>query len=207
MTAEKIKHRELSGPERRKKLIQLLREQTAPLSGTALGRATGVSRQVVVQDVALLRREGYQILSTNLGYHLAEPSGVTRLVKVCHTNEETEEELNTIVDLGGCVEDVLVNHRAYGTVSARLGISSRRDVQMFVERFRTGKSKPLMNITSGYHFHHISADREEILDEIEAQLSSKGFLAEVLPYEQELYRQLQEAGRSAPADGSEREIS
>ena len=185
----KGKRRELTGAERRKKLIELLREQDAPLSGSTLGRVTGVSRQVVVQDVALLRTEGYPILSTNWGYHLAEPTSVTRLVKACHSNEETEEELNIIVDLGGCVEDVVVNHRAYGMVTARLGIKSRRDVQLLMERMRTGKSTPLMNITGGYHFHHISADREEILDEIEAALRDRGFLARVLPYEQDLYRQ------------------
>ena len=175
---------ELAGAERRKKLIELLQEQKAPLSGSTLGKATGVSRQVVVQDIALLRTEGYPILATNWGYLLEEPAGVTRLIKECHGNEEIEEELNIVVDLGGCVEDVIVNHRAYGKVSAKLGIKSRRDVKLFMERLRTGKSTPLMNITSGYHFHHISADREEILDEIEAKLRARGFLAEMLPYEE-----------------------
>ena len=175
---------ELTGEERRKKIIELMQETTAPLSGSALGKATGVSRQVVVQDIALLRTEGYPILATARGYLLETPDGVVRLVKVCHTNEQTEEELNTVVDLGGCVVDVMVNHRAYGKLSAPLGIKSRRDVQVFMERIRTGKSTPLMNITSGYHFHHIAADREEILDEIEAALREKGFLAEILPYEE-----------------------
>ena len=91
-----------------------------------------------------------------------------------------------IVDLGGCVEDVIVNHRAYGKVSASLQIKSRRDVQAFMEQIRTGKSTLLMNITSGYHFHHISAEQEEILDEIEEKLRERGFLAELLPYEKDL---------------------
>ncbi len=175
---------ELSGAQRRKKIIELMQESHTPLSGTALGKITGVSRQVVVQDIALLRTEGYPILATTRGYLLDRPTAVTRLIKVCHTNEQTEEELNTIVDLGGCVEDVIVNHRAYGKLSAPLQIRARRDVQIFLEQIRTGKSTPLMNITSGYHFHHISADRTEILDEIEAQLKEKGFLVEILPYEQ-----------------------
>lgn len=174
---------ELTGAERRKKIIEMMQSSQVPLSGTTLGKTTGVSRQVVVQDIALLRTEGYPILATTRGYLLDRPAAVTRLIKVCHTNEQTEEELNTVVDLGGCVVDVIVNHRAYGKISAPLQIKSRWDVRSFLEQIRTGKSAPLLNITAGYHFHHISADREEILDEIEAQLKEKGFLAEILPYE------------------------
>ena len=175
----------LNGSERRKRILELLSEANTPLSGGALGKATGVSRQVVVQDIALLRSQGSKILATARGYLLERPSAVTKLFKVCHTNERTEEELLTVVDLGGTVEDVMVNHRAYGKISVSLHIRSRRDVQVFLEQIRTGKSVPLLNITSGYHFHHISADREEVLAEIEAALQEKGFLADFLPYEQE----------------------
>ena len=99
--------------------------------------------------------------------------------------DRADEELNTIVDLGGEVLDVMVNHRIYGKVSAPLNIRSRRDVEAFVENIRTGRSTPLLNVTSGYHFHHVAADQEEILDEIEAALREKGFLADFLSYEQE----------------------
>ena len=177
---------ELTGADRRRKILELIGNSEAPLSGSALGRLTGVSRQVVVQDIALLRTEGQAILATPRGYLLDRPTEVTRLFKVCHTNEQTEEELNLIVDLGGCVEDVVVNHRTYGKLSAPISIRCRRDVQTFMEQIRTGKSSLLMNITSGYHFHHVSADREETLDEIGAALKEKGFLAELLPYEREL---------------------
>lgn len=175
---------ELSGTQRRGKILELIRNSDTPLSGTALGKITGVSRQVVVQDIALLRTEGHPILSTARGYLLERSNKVTRLFKVCHTDEQTELELNTVVDLGGCVEDVMVNHRAYGKISASVQIKSRRDVQLFIDRIRSGKSSLLMHVTSGYHFHHISAEREEILDEIEEKLRQLGFLAEVLPYEE-----------------------
>lgn len=176
---------ELNGAQRRKKILELMAQSDKPLSGTALGKATGVSRQAVVQDIALLRTEGQPIMATARGYMLEKSDEVVRLLKMCHTNEQTEEELTTIVDLGGSVLDVMVNHRAYGKVTARLHIRSRRDVQVFVDQIRTGKSTPLLNVTSGYHFHHISAPSEEILDEIEAALREKGFLAEFLPYEQQ----------------------
>ena len=174
---------ELTGEERRKKIIDLLHSSQDPLSGTELGKITGVSRQVVVQDIALLRAEGQPILATTKGYLLGRPTDVTRLIKVRHTNEQTEEELNTVVDLGGCVDDVIVNHRTYGKLTASLHVRSRQDAEAFMEQIRTGKSTPLMNITSGYHFHHISAPDTKTLDTIEKALRDKGFLAEILPYE------------------------
>ena len=175
----------MSGTERRKMILNLIRNSDWPLSGGALGKETGVSRQVVVQDIALLRTEGHAIVATARGYILDEPKDVYRIIKTCHTNEQTEDELQTIVDLGGCVADVMVNHKVYGKMSAPLNIRNRRDVQKFMEQLRTGKSVPLMNVTSGYHFHRVTAESEEILDEIEAALREKEMLAEVLPYEVE----------------------
>ena len=175
----------MTGVQRRKKILEMLGQSSTPLSGGALGRAVGVSRQVVVQDIALLRTEGHPVLATARGYVLEVPHQTERLFKMCHTTEQTREELNTIVDLGGEVLDVMVNHRIYGKVSAPLNIRSRRDVEAFVENIRTGRSTPLLNVTSGYHFHHVAADQEEILDEIEAALREKGFLADFLSYEQE----------------------
>lgn len=176
----------MNGLQRRKKIVAMLKKSTEPLSGAALGRETGVSRQVVVQDMALLRTEGYDIVATARGYVLNEPKQATRIIKTCHTNEQTEEELTTIVDLGGCVLDVMVNHRVYGKVAAPLNIRNRRDVQGFMNQLRTGKSTPLLNLTSGYHFHKITAESEEILDEIEEALKDKGMLTELLPYENEI---------------------
>ncbi len=175
----------MTGAERRKKILTLMRTSKVPLSGGALGTATGVSRQVVVQDIALLRTEGHDILATARGYLLNEPQQNMRLFKVCHDENRTEEELTTIVDLGGCVVDVMVNHRVYGKMSAPLNIKNRRDVQTFMNHLKTGKSTPLLKVTSGYHFHRVSAEQEEILDEIEEVLRQKDFLTEVFPYEKE----------------------
>jgi len=116
---------------------------------------------------------------------LNAPHLPSRQFKVCHTNDQTADELNTIVDLGGCVVDVMINHRVYGKMTAPLNIKSRRDVQTFLHSIATGKSTPLMNITSGYHFHTVSAEQTEILDEIETALQEKGYLAPRLPYEEE----------------------
>lgn len=172
------------GELRREKILSTLSAAEEPLSGSALGRACEVSRQVVVQDIALLRTQGWPIHSTNRGYVLErEATRPSRLIKCHHTVEQTPEELNTIVDLGGHVRDVLVNHRVYGRLSCELGIASRRDVANYMTQIRSGKSSPLMLITSGYHFHHVAADCEEALDEVVRALGERGFLAPVSDYE------------------------
>ena len=175
----------MTGAERRKKILTLIKESSTPISGGALGSVLGVSRQVIVQDIALLRMEGYSILATARGYLLDEPRENVRVFKVFHDETRTEEELTTIVDLGGAVLDVMVNHRVYGKVSAPLQIKNRRNIQAFLKHLRSGKSTPLLNLTSGYHFHRVSAESEEILDEIEDALRQKNFLTEVFPYEKE----------------------
>lgn len=179
----------MNGSERRDLIMRSLRGATDPVSGRALADEAGVSRQAVVQDIALLRADGHDIVATNRGYVLRErdSSAVpTRLVKVHHTLDELGDELNTIVDMGGTVLNVMVNHRVYGAITASLDVRNRRDVERYLEGIRSGKSFPLMTVTSGYHFHRIAADSEQTLDEIEAALASKGYLAEVLPYEKDV---------------------
>ena len=117
-------------------------------------------------------------MSTNRGYIINEPVTVSRVFKVKHTDEQVEEELNSIVDLGGCVRNVMVNHRVYGHMEAELNITSRRKVSDFIRDLKSGKSSPLKNITSGYHYHTIEADSEETLDMIGEMLEEKGFLVD-----------------------------
>ena len=107
-----------SGEVRREEILKALTSADAPMAGASLAQAVGVSRQVVVQDIALLRLQGWPINSTNRGYVLErEATRPTRLFKCHHSVEQTADELNLIVDLGGHVRDVLVNHRVYGKLS------------------------------------------------------------------------------------------
>ena len=59
-----------------------------------------------------------------------------------------------------------------------LKISSRRKIREFMTDIAMGKSSPLKNITSDYHYHTIEAESEEVLDLIEEQLREKGYLVE-----------------------------
>ena len=114
----------MHGSERREQIIRQIQESKAPVSGTKLASFYNVSRQVIVQDIALIRAAGYEIISTNRGYILNQPKTVCRIFKVQHTDEQLEEELNTIVDLGGCVDNVMIHHRVYGKMEAELVLNS-----------------------------------------------------------------------------------
>lgn len=168
----------MTGSERRAEIIDQIQKSGSPISGKSLAEFYGVSRQVIVQDIALIRASGYDVIATNRGYLLNTSPRVVRVFKVCHTDERLEEELCAVVDMGGCVENVMVNHKVYGKLEADLQIDSRRRVAEFMEDIRSGKSSPLKNITSGYHYHKISADSEETLNLIEKTLREKGFLVE-----------------------------
>lgn len=168
----------MTGSERRDAIIKQIRASRTPVPGKSLAAAYDVSRQVIVQDIALIRAAGHDIMSTNRGYIINEPVTVSRVFKVKHTDEQVEEELNSIVDLGGCVRNVMVNHRVYGRMEAELNISSRRKAADFIRDLKSGKSSPLKNITSGYHYHTVEADSEETLGMIGEMLEEKGFLVE-----------------------------
>ena len=127
--------------------------------------------------LTVLKGSGYDILSTHIGYIIQKSPLKERVFKLHHTTDQTEDELTTIVDLGGTVVDVFVWHKVYGKMSAQLNIFSNLHVKQFIEGVRTGKSTELMNITGGYHYHTIRADSEEILDNIEKQLNFKGYIA------------------------------
>ncbi|MBO5356772.1 MAG: transcription repressor NadR [Clostridia bacterium] len=173
----------MNAKERRENIIKCLEVEKSPISATALAKIMGVSRQVIVNDVALLRAEGKDILSLARGYQLQKKTVCQRALKLIHTDDEVETELNLVVDLGGTVVDVFVYHRSYGLLRAKMDIKSRLDVQNFLNDIKTGKSSLLKNVTSGYHYHTIRAESEKALDLIEKALKDNGFLAQLQEHE------------------------
>ncbi|MCR5416164.1 MAG: transcription repressor NadR [Pseudobutyrivibrio sp.] len=165
----------MDGQTRRKKLIEIIRQSDKPVSGTALAKSLDVSRQVVVTDIALIRANGMEIISTNRGYIISAESKCKRIIKSRHTDDQILDELFTIVDNGGCAENIIINHRFYNRLEAPLNVRSRRDAKEFMDAIESGKSKSLSSATSGYHYHVISAENEEELDIIEAELKEKGY--------------------------------
>lgn len=166
----------MDGQTRRQKLIEIVKQSDKPVSGSVLAKELNVSRQVVVTDIALIRANGIDIISTNRGYIVnAEHKKFSRVIKCCHTDDEILDELFIIVDNGGCAENIIINHRYYNRLEAPLNVRSRLDAKEFMEAIKSGKSKSLSSATSGYHYHTISADNEEALDIIEKELKSKGY--------------------------------
>lgn len=167
------------GAERRTRIEEVLKRAVEPVSATALAREFGVSRQVIVQDVALLRATNRNILSTNKGYVLLDKqqhAKCRRILPVKHTDEQMREELYCIVDAGAKVLDVIIEHGVYGQISADLMIFSRRDVDEFIRKIFADTTKPLKELTGDEHFHTIEAEEEAVLDEVEAVLRKKGYL-------------------------------
>ena len=170
----------MEGEKRREQLIALLQQADVPVSGTDLAKRLGVSRQVIVQDIALLRAVNKNILSTNKGYVLYVPctgnERVKRSFAVNHTKARIREELYTIVDYGGKVLDVVVEHDIYGQIMVDLILCNRSDVDEFISRIENSKSRPLKVLTEGEHWHTVEADSEKVLDKIGEKLKEGGFL-------------------------------
>lgn len=173
----------MSGEKRREKLLSILQDAKRPVSGTALAEMLEVSRQIVVQDIALLRAQKQEIISTCKGYMMQKDSPCQRIFKVNHTDEQMEEELNLYVDFGAKVEDEFVYHKVYDVIRVEMGLKSRRDVRAYMEKLGSGTSKSLKDVTSGYHYHTVTAESEEVLDQIQEELQKRGFLAELRDYE------------------------
>ena len=161
----------MDGRVRRERILEILSETKEPVSGSALAKELGVSRQVIVQDITLLRT-AHLILATAKGYmlYLAAEKKPRRTFCVKHSAEETQDELNRIVDLGGTVLDVVVEHDIYGEIRADLMLSRRKEVAEFCQKLKNSKSGPLNPLGCGVHFHTVEAGNEGILEEISKAL-------------------------------------
>ncbi|MDD5922000.1 MAG: transcription repressor NadR [Eubacteriales bacterium] len=176
----------MTGDERRTEILKELGKSTNPISGSVLAEKFHVSRQVIVQDIALMRANGNKIYSSNRGYYIHSSlhgEKVSRVLKCYHKNEESQEEMQLIIDNGGEIDDVFVYHRAYGILRADMHIKSRYDIEQYQALMKDAPSMPLMEVTSGYHYHTISADSVEILDRIQQRMADRGFLAKLSEYE------------------------
>ncbi|MCI8633524.1 MAG: transcription repressor NadR [Lachnospiraceae bacterium] len=172
----------MDAAQRRERIIAMLDESDRPISGSEFAKRLGVSRQVVVQDMALLRAANRNILSTNKGYIHFNPGlkkqQKRRCIKVCHHTAQIKDELYTIVDAGARVLDVMVEHSIYGSISVDLLIENRQDTDEFVKKIETGDTRPLKELTDNVHYHTIEAASEAVLDLAVSNLRKKGYLME-----------------------------
>lgn len=162
---------------RRDKILGILERASAPVTASELAAVFHVSRQVIVQDIAVIRAQTPDIISTCRGYVMQQRDICTREVKVCHTDADAARELGIIVDTGGRVKSVSIKHRIYGRITAPMDIGSRQDIEEFMALLQDGKSTLLSNATAGYHYHLIEAVSTERLDLIARRLEQAGLLA------------------------------
>lgn len=171
--------KKLMGEERRKEILTLLKQTTAPMTGGDLAQLANVSRQVIVQDIALLKARNEPILATPQGYiymHSAKEKAVKRVIACCHTIEQTEEELNILVDHGVKVLDVMVEHPTYGELRGSLMLQTREDVRQFLNKIKETDATLLSSLTGGVHLHTVEAPTEQMLKKACQALSDIGIL-------------------------------
>ena len=147
-------------------IYDTISKSEVPVSGSALSKKFNVSRQVIVQDIALLKARNVHIYATHKGY-VCSHQRVRRVFSCFHLNDRMEEEMNAIVDC-----DV------YGKLEAKMNISSRKQVKEFIDSISQNQAKPLTDLTSGYHCHTVSAQSKEDLDSIEESLRKLHILQE-----------------------------
>ena len=165
--------------DRKQTLLKLLKEAPKALNGQTLAEHFHVTRQVIVQDIAILRADGAPILSTNRGYIYKENNTspyVHKLFKVRHEMEEIGQELLAIVVNGGWVQYPLIYHTGYVEIETLLKLTCRRDVQHFLEQVENSDFRPLSELTDGTHYHLVEAETQQDLHYIEEALDKLGYL-------------------------------
>jgi uncharacterized protein len=155
-----------------------MRGHRLPVHGGDLARRFRVSRQCLVQDVAILRAGGQEILGTPRGYRLPDTTtNAHKAIIACkHAPERTEEELNILADNGVKVLDVIVEHPLYGEMRGSLMIESRADVQDFIAKVRSTQASLLSSLTGGVHLHTVEATRPEMIARAKVELRARGIL-------------------------------
>lgn len=166
--------------ERREYIKNLLVESCKPLKGQHLAEELGITRQIIVKDIAILRASGIDIIATPDGYIINKQGEnyYSKILALSHNTDKIEDELRTIVKYGGIVKDVIVDHPLYGEIKAMLMIKNLYDVENFINKFNNYKAEPLLVLTNGIHLHTILTNNEEQMSQITEELKRKGYLIE-----------------------------
>ena len=166
---------------RRQQIADYIRQQKYPVTGAALSETFNVSRQIIVSDIAALKKD-HPIQATKRGYiyQMPEKSGgiCERTVTVAHTAEEMPTEVRLIVENGAIINDVSIQHPIYGRITVELMLTSVEDCEQFSRHMAEDNGRMLAELTDGIHQHTLSAATEKILDNAVSDLRRHGFLLE-----------------------------
>lgn len=167
----------MNSVERREDIVLVLTNSDKALKGTQLAQKYGVTRQIIVKDIAILRANGKDIIATPEGYIIGrQDDRIKRIIAVSHNDSGLSEELNIVIKYGGIVEDVIVEHPLYGEIKGMLMIKNLNDLEKFLDRYKKQDAKLLSLLTNGIHIHTISVDTEENMNLILNELRDKGYL-------------------------------
>ncbi len=170
----------MNGDQRRVKILTVLENSLEAVSASRLAERFGVSRQVIVGDIALLRASEHVIEATSRGYLLASSNQgqserfVSKVLSI-HEPGLSETEFNLIVQHGGQVLDVQVEHPVYGLLTAPLNIKSYGDVEFYIEQMLEHQAHDLSDLSNGVHTHTIECDSEMQFAGILRALRAAGF--------------------------------
>lgn len=168
----------MNSEARRKFILKLLEDSEIPEKGYILSERLGVTRQIIVKDIAILRASGENIISTPEGYLIQKShrDNLRRVFAVCHGKDSIEDELMSIIKYGATIIDVIVEHPLYGEIYGMLMIKSVYDIQNFMKKYRDYKAEPLSVLTGGLHLHTVEAENVTVFSNIEKELAAKGYL-------------------------------
>lgn len=162
---------------RRKEIISHIAKISRPIKGVELANIFGVTRQVIVKDIAIIRAAGVNIIATPEGYMITkEESRYKKVLALFHKEEEMVSELEIVIKFGGIIEDVIIEHPIYGEIKANLMIRNLNDLDNFIDLYRKNKAKPLSALTEGIHLHTISTDNEKDMQLIIENLEKAGYI-------------------------------
>ncbi|MNN03498.1 putative transcription repressor NiaR [compost metagenome] len=162
---------------RRKEIISHIAKISRPIKGVELANIFGVTRQVIVKDIAIIRAAGVNIIATPEGYMITkEESRYKKVLALFHKEEEMVSELEIVIKFGGIIEDVIIEHPIYGEIKANLMIRNLNDLDNFIDLYKKNKARPLSALTEGIHLHTISTDNEKDMQLIIENLEKAGYI-------------------------------
>lgn len=175
--------KKMDATARQKLIIHSLKKENRPITGSEFAEMTNVSRQVIVQDISLLRAKNEPILSTSQGYlyldNQQDDNKVTTIIAVKHTPAEVQKELHIIVDHGVTVKDITVEHAVYGELKASIMVSTRADVSAFIKKIDSTNAPYLSTLSNGIHLHTLEADSQDKIAAACSELAKENILLEV----------------------------
>ena len=169
----------MDNTERRKIILDKLMNSKEPIKGVDLAQAFDISRQVIVQDIALLRAQGEDIIATPQGYMIPfkKDDKIIKRVVCKHIGyDDMGEELQIMIDYGATIIDVIVEHPLYGEITGLLNISHKKDLDDFMDKITEKRAEPLSSLTEGVHIHTLEIENEKTFKEMERALNKKGYL-------------------------------